>query len=69
MLSQASAIGTVWVQDQPPPTRLSSWQKQSSPPPCSAKGPGRGTPHAQLSLAAPYTSNTFPFQVTGEAKT
>lgn len=40
-----------------------------SPSTHSAKGPESRTPHAQLSLAAPYRGNTFPFQVTGEAKT
>lgn len=70
MLSQASATGTVWgARPAPSNKALSMAKTQGSPPPCSAKGPGSRTPHAQLSLAAPNRGNTFPFQVTGEAKT
>lgn len=71
MLSQASATGTVWgARPVPSNKALSIAETQGSPPHLShcAKGPGSRTRHAQLSLAAPYRGNIFPFQVTGEAK-
>lgn len=67
-----SATGTVWgVKSVPSNKALSMAETQGSPrpsPQC-AKGFGSRTSHAQLSPAAPYRGNIFPFQVIGEAKT